>query len=550
MTFDRATRMAASLAVLALVTGSVHASPVRDTDDDPKVVTPVGPTLYGPTVDARTLTMRSLLDTAADEDLIAKADAEAIAAFYKARGFAPVWVEDGALTDDAISLIVRIKDANTDGLDPVDYRLPRQSVGRYQAATPLRAAEADLTLSQAVIDYARDAYGGRLEPTELSGNFGYERKHLKASDVLGLVSRAPEPAVALAAYNPPQPEFGALRAALADARAKTAAEEKPEIPGGPLIKAGMTDLRVPMIRERLELASAVEDPNLYGGDVVAAIKAFQKQSRLKADGIVGKRTLAAFNRGPRNDVAIILANMERWRWMPRHLGDFYVRVNVPNYNLDIYKNDEVVHTTRVVVGKTIHQTPVFSDEIEHVVVNPVWNVPASIARNEMLPKLRAGSRLRGYKVYANVRGRFRAVNPRTINWRRVNMSRIQIKQPPGSRNALGQVKFLFPNKYAVYLHDTPSKSLFERETRAFSHGCVRVHQPWDFADALLAHTPGVEGERLRKMVGGGEKWVNLEQTIPVHVTYFTAWIDDRGNLQVRDDIYGHDKRVAKALGLS
>jgi murein L,D-transpeptidase YcbB/YkuD len=284
--------------------------------------------------------------------------------------------------------------------------------------------------------------------------------------------------------------------------------------------------------------------------VVAAVEAFQRASGLRADGIVGRNTLAAMNRrgaaaDPRQTV---LVNMERWRWMPRYLGDFYVRVNIPEYELDIYRGGEVAYTTRVVVGKVGSQTPVFSDEMEHIVVNPDWNVPASIVRNELLPAVRNGSGLRGYQVYANIKGKYRVVDPRSV--RNIDARKIQIRQPPGARNALGQVKFLFPNHYNVYLHDTPSKSLFERDTRAFSHGCVRVMNPWDFAEALLADSDQVSGSQLRKRVGGGESWVNLDRHIPVHITYFTAWVDGGGNLQVRNDVYGHDKRMEKALGLT
>lgn len=312
----------------------------------------------------------------------------------------------------------------------------------------------------------------------------------------------------------------------------------------------MHDPRVVTIRQRLEMGGDVAEPDLYDADVVAAVKDFQKSARLRPDGIVGKNTLAAMNRGPEDHVETIIANMERWRWMPRYLGNFYVRVNVPNFDVDVYRDGQIVHSTPIIVGKVTNQTPIFSDEMESIVVNPVWNVPASIARKEMLPRLRAGSGLRGYRVYANIRGRFRAVNPGSINWRTVNMRRIQIKQPPGSRNALGTVKFLFPNKYSVYLHDTPSKSLFARDTRAFSHGCMRVKDPWDFAAALLANNDNIDVNRLHKMVGGGERWVKLDHKIPVHVTYFTAWVDNSGKLQVRSDIYGHDKRVLSALGLT
>jgi murein L,D-transpeptidase YcbB/YkuD len=368
--------------------------------------------------------------------------------------------------------------------------------------------------------------------------------------VLSLVAGSSDPVKTLEAYNPPQPEFAALRAELARLRSAEDAETLPAVADGALLKPGMSDPRVPVIRERLQLVSATIDPELYDEILVEAVKGFQESAGLRSDGIVGKNTVSAMNSRGADPVETVLLNMERWRWMPRHLGGFYVRVNVPNYNLDVYRGDAVVYTTRVVVGKAGSQTPIFSDEMENIVVNPYWNVPASIVRNEMLPSIRNGSGLRGYQVYAKVRGKFRAVDPRSLNWRRVDARSIQVRQPPGARNALGEVKFLFPNQHDVYLHDTPSKSLFEREVRAFSHGCVRVMNPWDFAEALLADSDQVSAASLRKQVGGGESWVNLDKHIPVHITYFTAWIDESGALQVRDDIYGHDKRLADALDLS
>jgi murein L,D-transpeptidase YcbB/YkuD len=167
----------------------------------------------------------------------------------------------------------------------------------------------------------------------------------------------------------------------------------------------------------------------------------------------------------------------------------------------------------------------------------------------MLPSIRNGGGLRGYQVFAKVRGKFRAVDPRFINWDRVDARSVQFRQPPGERNALGQVKFMFPNKYAVYLHDTPSKSLFQRDRRALSHGCMRVMDPWDFADVLLSEEPGWDAARLKKLVGGPERRVDMTHHVPVHITYFTAWVDDAGKLEIRDDVYGHDKRIAERLGL-
>lgn len=486
------------------------------------------------------------------DGVLLKADADDIAAFYAARGNRPAWVVDGAFTPAALDLIARIKRADEDGLDPADYTLPWTEVGLYLDQREAKIARADLQLSQAVALYARHAYSGRVTPTKVSSNFDYKPSPPAAGDVLALVSRSPDPAGALEAYNPPQPEFAALRAELARLRAADAEKEAlPVVADGALIKPGMSDPRVPVIRERLQLASTTIDPELYDAILVDAVKDFQASAGLRTDGIVGRNTVAAMNGKVAADpVNTILVNMERWRWMPRHLGDFYVRVNIPAYNLEVYRGEEAFYTTRVVVGKVGSQTPVFSDEMKHIVVNPYWNVPASIVRNEMLPSIRKGGGLRGYQVYAKVRGKYRAVDPRSVNWKSVDARSIQVKQPPGARNALGQVKFLFPNQHNVYLHDTPSKSLFEREVRAFSHGCVRVMNPWDFTEALLSSTDQVSAGALKKRVGGGESWVNLDRTIPVHLTYFTAWIDPSGKLQLRSDIYGHDARLAAALDLS
>ncbi|MHA1157824.1 MAG: L,D-transpeptidase family protein, partial [Alphaproteobacteria bacterium] len=345
------------------------------------------------------------------------------------------------------------------------------------------------------------------------------------------------------------PEFDAIRRRLAEVRASSK-ERPPFIPAGRFMQLGKTDPRVVTLRERLGLSAAVEDPELFDDIVDEAVRAYQEQADLNVDGIVGPGTLGVLNRDAEDHAATILVNMERWRWMPKDLGRLYVRVNVPNYNVEIHRDGEVFHSTRIVVGKPRNQTPIFSDEIEHVIVNPTWNVPASIARKEFLPAmLQNSSALNGYNVYANIKGHFRQVDPLKVNWSSVDMRKIQIKQPPGARNALGRVKFMFPNKHAVYLHDTPSKSLFKKDVRAFSHGCVRVNNPWDFAEALLDADPNLTGEIVQKMVGGREKQLNLDEHIPVHITYFTAWIDADSELQIRRDLYGHDTRMKKALGL-
>jgi murein L,D-transpeptidase YcbB/YkuD len=229
-------------------------------------------------------------------------------------------------------------------------------------------------------------------------------------------------------------------------------------------------------------------------------------------------------------VTDVLANMERWRWLPADLGERHIIVNVPEYRLRLIDQDRITHEARVIVGKPNTQTPVFSDVMEHIIVNPSWSIPPSILRNEILPKLAQdpdyAAKL-GYQVYRSGKS-------------------ISVRQPPGERNALGLVKFMFPNEHAVYLHDTPNRSLFARDQRAFSHGCVRLDQPFRLAEILLAEQ-GYTEQRLRGMVGSGERMIKLTKPVPVHLTYFTLKIGENGQLERVADIYNHDQGLKTAL---
>jgi murein L,D-transpeptidase YcbB/YkuD len=232
------------------------------------------------------------------------------------------------------------------------------------------------------------------------------------------------------------------------------------------------------------------------------------------------------------DTAEFLANMERWRWLPADAGASRIEVNIPEYTLRLYENGALKHTGRVVVGKTNTQTPVFSSVMDHLVINPSWGVPASILKHEFLPKLAADpdyAERHGYQVIRNKDERI-----------------IGIRQPPGERNALGFIKFMFPNEHAVYLHDTPQRNLFARDDRAFSHGCVRVDQPFALANVLLS-TMGYDEAKLKALIGKGEKTISLQNRLPVHLTYFTLRVDEDGRIQRFADIYGHDQKVRTAL---
>ena len=269
---------------------------------------------------------------------------------------------------------------------------------------------------------------------------------------------------------------------------------------------------------------------------------------LVADGVVGDVTREALNRSGQITREQLLVNLEKWRWLPRERGDYRVEVNIPEFRLWIRRGGEIVHETRVVVGTPANQTPIFYDQIRHVVVNPYWNVPVSIARNEIGPQVRRDP---GYLA----RGEFELLNagsvidPWSIDWSSVAPGTFPftVRQKPGSQNALGQVKFLFPNKHDVYLHDTPEKSLFGRDVRAYSHGCVRVENPFDFAEALLANEPSFGRDELVNSFGPREQWFNMEMKVPVYLTYFTVRADEDGSLRSFADVYGHDSRIAAAL---
>ncbi|HEV2557158.1 MAG TPA: L,D-transpeptidase family protein [Microvirga sp.] len=457
---------------------------------------------------------------------------EALAAFY--RDAKPLWVEDGGWTRAAEAVVARLKAADEDGLDPDDYRIP--VLGGRSAAGPADWAEAELKLSAAALLYARDARGGRIEPWRLSNHLTPKLALPDPAEVLARLREARDPGAALAAYNPQHSGYRALKARLAELRStrRTPAAPMVQVPRGPTLKVGMRDPRVPLIRARFKIGPAAGDAAAYDEQVASAVAAFQKEKGLPASGILNAQTLAALGGGPSPArlEGDLVANMERWRWLPTELGQRHILVNVPEYRLRLLDRGEVVHQTRVIVGKTESPTPVFSDEMEHVIVNPSWTLPPSILKNEFLPALAADPTYAERKGYRIIR----------------RGGTIAVQQPPGERNALGLVKFIFPNDHAVYLHDTPNRSLFGAERRAFSHGCVRVDKPFLLAEAILKTEGSWPEERLRGLVGKGERYIRVRQ-LPVHLAYFTLQVDERGELKSFDDIYGFHRKVKQALGL-
>lgn len=462
-----------------------------------------------------------------------RAEREALRGFYEARGFAPLFAAGDDWTPVGRGALGRLARAGEDGLDLSAHPVPTRPGDD--------AAAAEIALATAAIAYGRQASGGRVDPQRVSALITAEPQTAEPQTILtALAAAADAPAAdeALAGFNPPHPGYHALRDKLSELRAERRGQpEVQRIPLGPTLKVGMRDPRVPLIRARFGLDPAADEPQgelIYDTRVASVIADFQKANGLPSSGRLTPRTIAALSGGePARLENEILANMERWRWLPRDLGARRIEVNIPDFTLTVVEDGAIVHTTRVVVGKPDSPTPVFSDEMKYLIVNPSWYVPPSIIKKEMAPNLAADPNYytrRGYEVTRKG-------------------DQIVIRQPPGERNALGNIKFMFPNRHAVYLHDTPSRALFAQERRAFSHGCVRVDKPLALAEVVLGKDNGWSEERVKKMIGRGERMVNLPRKLPVHLQYFTAFVDAAGRLQLRDDIYGFSRRLKIAMGL-
>jgi len=463
-----------------------------------------------------------------------------VEAFYASRDFAPLWIANGAMSERAKAAAVYLSGIEADGLDPSDYPIPAFRAG----AEPEALAEAEIKFTDTVLTFARHAQTGRVHFSRVSADIQYDVVKPEPVDVLAKLANAKNVGEALDSYNPPQPGYQALKAKLAEARNSKGEAGKPPIPNGQLLKYSknkkgvevlMDDPRVPALRERLGLTGDASDIT-YDKKLADAVAKFQKERELKVTGQLNSSTLDAIN-GPRRerDADVIIANMERWRWMPRDLGKTYVMVNIPDYSLRIVRDNKLVWKTKIVVGKPNLATPIITADMKFITVNPTWNVPPSIIQNEYLPALQqdpnALERI-GLKIEQNADGT------------------VRIWQPPGDRNALGRIRFNFPNKFLVYQHDTPDKHLFAHDKRAYSHGCMRVENPLKYGEVLLSLVMPNEKyseDRLRSMFGGSEININFPTHIPVHITYQTAFVDDAGKLVIRDDIYGRDARVVSVL---
>jgi murein L,D-transpeptidase YcbB/YkuD len=516
----------------------------------------ISPVVIAPAKTPLAQTIKAGLSSAyygAQRDSVAYNEGQSLYFLYGERYFEPIWLGQGAdgkitFSPAAQKIITLFENAATEGLRPQDYLTADIDLSRANSGNPTALAGLETAFSAAVLRYADHLHNGRIKPQSVSANLDIRHKPIDGAKLLENLAKSADPAPILASLGPKHPEFLALRTALANFDQNTSQRPIP-IGEGPVLKIGGNDARVPAIRARLELPAAPD--NVYDNTLGDAVKAFQDSLGLEVDGVIGPATIAALNGGNATRREDILANMERWRWMPSDLGKFNVFVNIPEFRLSIQRDGREEYTTRVVVGTTKNQTPIFSDNIRHVVVNPYWNVPSSIIKGEIAP---AVMRNPAYTDNQNMDLLYNGtpVSPWQVDWSQVSATNFpfRVRQRPGPGNALGQIKFLFPNKHDVYLHDTPSKGLFSRSFRAFSHGCVRVQDPLAFADALMANEPNISRTSLEGMFGPSERWVNPQTQIPVHLAYFTLRVDADGTIKSYGDVYGHNEKLIAAMGLT
>ncbi|MCQ0969754.1 L,D-transpeptidase family protein [Paracoccus sp. TK19116] len=489
------------------------------------------------------------LSFTADEMALARAvaDEPALANFYGQNGLKPIFSGPGSEARRA-AVIAAIATARDHGLPPARY-----GADALQSADPSTIA-GEVMFARAFARWADDLSAGILKPASVDPGIKREVKHPSVARLMREFTSSGDPAAVLAAIAPRDPRYIALQRTLADRGRLTAPEGTPLAPAG-LWRVGARDPRLGDLRLRLSAmgfqTAPTSDTSLYDDGLSDAVMRFQKAAGLPSDGVAGPRTIERLNGGADQSTRMIMVAMERMRWMAVHdLNARHVWVNIPEFNARIMDGGTEVFITRTVVGKTdpTMRTPEFSDEMEHVVVNPRWNVPRSITVKEYLPRLKANRNAVAHLDVVDSRGN---VIPRgNINFAQYSEASFpyRMRQKPSSDNALGLVKFIFPNPWNIYLHDTPTKHLFGERTRSFSHGCVRVGDPFDLATALLSQqSSDPRGVFERALASGRETFLELTPHLPVHLVYFTAFPDESGEIRFYGDVYGRDARVWDAL---
>lgn len=485
------------------------------------------------------------------------ASGELLAEFYERRNFAPAWTSNARVDE----LVRAIRATHADGLDPSDYHLDQVSIlqselaaGRLNSAAEI--ADADLILTDSLIRLGYHQRFGKVNPYSLDPHWNFHRD-LNDKNPAVSIQEAMDADSLLAYMQTVFPRgwvYTQMRDGLARYREIVTNGGWPQIPDGPTLRPGAADPRLATLMQRLAVSGDIENVQSFtphtGYDEVlqAGVRHFQERHGLDADAIIGPATIAALNVSAQQRVEQLEINLERARWVLDDIEDDFVLVNIAGFRAYLLRDRKVVWETRVQVGKPYHQSPVFRDEMKYLVFNPTWTVPYSIASKEMLPNIQADPEYFQKRDFDVKNRNGDLIDPTTVDWSSVTQRNFgyTLVQRPGPGNALGRVKFMFPNKHAVYLHDTPSKYLFGQADRAFSHGCIRVEHPYEFAELLLG--PDWDQDKIAATLDSKEiKTVSLPKPLPVLLMYWTAVVGQDGEVFFYNDIYKRDQKIADAL---
>lgn len=500
---------------------------------------------------------------------------ELLPTFYVKQNYKPAWSDNNGLLPQAEVLINIIRDADREGLKPNDYHFSqletalrgiRQdkvvSYPNYQSddnsPNPRDLANIDLLLTDAFILYGSHLLHGRINPKTVDAAWLIEDQEQDLIEVLRTALSSNKVEEALKNLMPRHPSYTSLTQALIKYREIADKGGWPTLSDGPKMEKGEHSERVTVLRKRLAITGDLNeeltnDSELFDDSLEQALRNFQRRHGLRTDGIVGQYTLAALNVPVEKRIGQIELNMERLRWLPQNLGSRYILVNVANFELYVAENNQTLMSMRVIVGKPYWNTPVFTAEMTYLVLNPHWNIPQTIFAEEKLPKIKkdpeyfSKDRIRVLKGWSP---KAQEIDPTTIDWSKVTEQNFnyRLRQEPGTGNPLGQIKFMFPNPYHVYLHDTPQKGLFSRTDRNLSHGCIRIEKPLDLAEYVLHLSPAWTPRKIRTAINkGATKSVGLPEPIPVYLVYFTAWVEEDSSIEFRNDIYGRDEALYQAL---
>ena len=477
--------------------------------------------------------------------------------FYERRQFAPAWVEKAKPGPQIDELVESLRAAEAEGLDPQLYNVAMIEERRKEASKgflsdkgfdPREAGALDVWFTYLYMKYGSDLADGLSDLA--STDPAWKIKPEKFDSLSHLENALTENRIAdsLRELSPRASEYAGLKKALAEYGALQARGGWQSLPQTLKLKPGDRSPHIGVLATRLTASGDYRggQPATYDSSLQEAVKVFQRRHGLTDDAVIGREVVAEMNVPVEHRIAQIRMNMERWRWLPRDLGDRYILVNIPEMRLDVYEGDKVPLSMRVVVGKTDTQTPIFNDEMTHLVFSPYWNVPPGIAENETLPSVIRDPGFLSRNNMEVVDASGKSIDPSSVDLG--NPSGYRFRQRPGASNSLGLVKFMFPNQFNVYLHDTPADSLFERAARSFSHGCVRVAEPVALAQYVLRDQPEWDSARIEAaMQAGEEKHVKLKSAIPVYLGYWTARMRPDSTVQFRRDVYGIDQRLTVKL---